>query len=213
MSISQDSIQAGQDLKHLKSLEKSLLDLHDETMNHMKQFGGGAYPYQNYARLEKFVQTQQPKSILECGTALGLTSIAMALGYDQAKIVSVDKNLRCLLLAEKNAVRFGVKSRIEFKNSTFLEVVKDFEDEVFDLVFFDGFAPGYTIFLEMERVLKIGGYMICANLSLRGDRRKISLRMSDPSFYLNLESFDDTVSAQKQNSNKPQVNLLNLSSG
>ena len=147
--------------------------------------------------LRERVSVNKSEKILECGAAIGLTSIAIALGNDQAEIISLDRNAEDLVLAAENATKYGVSEQIEYVQGEFLDLVAGLESKTFDLVFFDGFAPGLTIFLELERVLKSGGHMVCANLTLGGDQKKIRAKMMDEKFYTESREFEDTLVGRK----------------
>jgi predicted O-methyltransferase YrrM len=170
----------------------------DQTWQYLEQRGGGVYPYTDYVWLQNLVAEHQPKRILECGTALGLTCIAMAEAQPQAHITSIDKNREALQLAQSNIAQMGRQNQIQLIHGLFLEVIKDLPGASFDLTFFDGFAPGLTIFLELERVLKPGGLMVCGNLNLRGDVRKITTRMNNPCFYRSTSQHNDTIYGTKR---------------
>jgi predicted O-methyltransferase YrrM len=176
---------------------KALENLHTQTLEYFHKNGGGVYPYENYNFLKFISALHKPKNILEVGTGLGLTSIAMALGCPETQITTVDKNLNHINLAKQNARQFEVENQIIFKNSLFLEVTETTPNQTFDLVFFDGFTPGFIIFLELERVLKSGGLMVMANLTLRGDVKKITQKVGDEKYYQHFFRFQDTIFAIK----------------
>lgn len=153
----------------------------------------GAYPYEQYRLLFDYVQKYRPKKALELGTGYGLTALTIAIADHQCIVDSVDKNQSVLENAQANIVRFNVDDRVNLINDRFIEFLEGCNDEQYDLVMFDGFAPGLTVFLELERVLKVGGLMVCANLRLRGDKRKISARMADSKVYSDHLISDDTT--------------------
>jgi predicted O-methyltransferase YrrM len=154
-----------------------------DTFERLKNSAGGVYPFHDYLMLKFLVGLKKPHKILELGTALGLTALAMASGFEEAEITSVDRSNINTKIAENNAKKYQLSSRISFLNQEFLDYLAKIERETYEMVFFDGFAPGLTVFLEMERVLKPSGLIVCANLDLGGDTKKIRLRMEDDSLY------------------------------
>jgi predicted O-methyltransferase YrrM len=174
-----------------------LKKLFDASMKRFEQHRNGAYPYEDYELLFNLVQVHKPKVILEAGTGYGLSTIVLALGGEHTQVISLDKNNDVLDVARQNADDFGLANQIQLIQTTFLDYLEYVSDSTYDMVFFDGFAPGLKIFLELERVLKPGGIMVCANLKLRGDRRKITLRMNDTNYYTHFRDHGDTVVGQK----------------
>jgi len=172
---------------------RQLTTLFAQSMKRFEKAKNGTYPYEDYELLFELVAKYRPHSILEAGTGYGLSSIALALGSTRSRIISLDKNHEVLEVARSNAREFGVFDRIGYVQTTFLDYLQNTSDGQFDMVFFDGFAPGLTLFLELERVLKRGGIMICANLQLRGDRRKITQRMNEDKYYSGFGESNGTI--------------------
>lgn len=173
---------------------KQILDtLYKKVKKKFLEAKNGACPYEEYMYLYQLVKDIKPKNVIELGTGYGLTAVTIALANKNALIHSVDKNESVLQEARQIIDAFVGLEKITLHTSTFLEYLSTIDDCSQDLVFFDGFAPGYRMFLELERVLKTNGVFVCANLQLRGDRRKILLRFADKEYYTRIEERGDTA--------------------
>ncbi|WP_026804408.1 peptide chain release factor N(5)-glutamine methyltransferase [Aliarcobacter lanthieri] len=70
--------------------------------------------------------------ILEIGTGSGIISIMLALLIKNIEIIAVDINPKALELAKKNAEKFGVIEKIDFRLSNLYENVH--EDDIFMVI-------------------------------------------------------------------------------
>ncbi len=97
--------------------------------------------------------------LLDLGTGPGYLPIEIAKRAPDITIVGVDLSHKLILMAEDNAARAGLSSRIRFEvgNSARLR----FEDESFDMVLSTGMLHSLkdpvAVFKEIFRVLKKGG--------------------------------------------------------
>jgi predicted O-methyltransferase YrrM len=176
---------------------QQLQSLHQQSMKLFYTHQNGAHPYDEYELLLQLVAEHAPKTIFEAGTGYGVSTAALALGSAETKVISVDKNKPVLDTASQFFDTFGITDRIDLVHDEFKPFLSKQEDNSYDMVFFDGFAPGLSTFLELERVLKKDGLMVCANLKLRGDKRKITARMNDSTFYSGSQTLEDTVYGKK----------------
>ena len=133
----------------------------------------------------------KPLRILEAGTGLGLTAIAMSLVSKNVQIDTIDMDTSVMELAKNKAKEFGVDTQINFLNTNFLDITPSLAKN-YDMVFFDGYALGLTVYLELERLLKPKGIMVAANLTLGGDYKKVILKLKDKQFFSSYFHFDDT---------------------
>ncbi|MFV7790333.1 peptide chain release factor N(5)-glutamine methyltransferase [Aliarcobacter lanthieri] len=70
--------------------------------------------------------------ILEIGTGSGIISVMLALLIKNIEIIAVDINPKALELAKKNAEKFGVSEKIDFRLSNLYENVH--EDDIFMVI-------------------------------------------------------------------------------
>lgn len=74
----------------------------------------------------------KPVKILEIGTGSGVICVTLAMMFENIEIIAVDINEKALNLAQKNAKKFNVDKKIEFKNSNLFENIND--DDIFMVI-------------------------------------------------------------------------------
>jgi release factor glutamine methyltransferase len=74
-------------------------------------------------------EIQDPKSeIVDVGTGSGVIALSLAAEFPEAKILAVDVSDDALALAQENAIRLNLSSRVQFLKSRLLETVEgDFD--------------------------------------------------------------------------------------
>jgi predicted O-methyltransferase YrrM len=89
--------------------------------------------------LYNLVAYYKPETILELGTAAGISAIYMALGNPNAKLVTVEGCRETAMIAQENFNRVGVKNAT-LVNAPFEEVLPlvFFDLKKIDMAFFDG---------------------------------------------------------------------------
>jgi release factor glutamine methyltransferase len=90
-------------------------------------------PRQETEQLVEFVQSaiRDPRSaILDVGTGSGVIALSLAAKFPEAKIMAIDVSDDALALAQENAVRLDLSSRVRFLKSRLLEKVEG----AFDLI-------------------------------------------------------------------------------
>ncbi len=76
-------------------------------------------------------ETQDPKSeIVDVGTGSGVIALSLAAEFPEAKILALDVSDDALALAQENAIRLNLSTRVQFLKSRLLESVEG----AFDLV-------------------------------------------------------------------------------
>lgn len=116
--------------------------------------------------LTTFIIKNQIKSVLEIGTAIGFSSIMMALANPTLKIVSVERDNERYLEAVKNVKKFNLEDRITLIYKDAL----DFKtDEKFSLIFIDA-AKGKNMafFDKFEKNLDKDGFIVTDNIKFHG---------------------------------------------
>jgi predicted O-methyltransferase YrrM len=120
--------------------------------------------------LKFFLQLQQPKRILEVGTAIGFSALFMSeYSSSGCSITTIEKVPMRLAAAEKNLASgsFPHKDKIALRKGEALEVLKALvrDKEIYDFIFLDAAKAQYMSFLpELMKLLKEGGLLITDNV-------------------------------------------------
>jgi len=147
--------------------------------------------------LELMVTIKKPLKILELGTAIGYSSILMAVN-SEAHITSIDRSEEMVNLALQNIHKYGLEKRIDVILGDCTESLKNLKDE-YDIIFIDAGKGHYEDFFnECLRMLKKDGIVIADNVLFRGMvanrelliRRKITI-------VKRMKSYLDVVSNNK----------------
>lgn len=116
--------------------------------------------------LEKYIYDHEIKRILEIGTAVGYSSIRMALVSSDIRVVTIERDEERYFQALDNIRDFGLADRIEV---IFGDALSTTFDGVFDLIFIDGAkAQSIKFFERYEGNLADGGVIITDNLNFHG---------------------------------------------
>ena len=114
----------------------------------------------------KFIEKNNIKNILEIGSAIGYSSIRMALVNDDIKVTSIEKNQERYLEAIKNIKKCDLEKRITLILSDALNIDLD---GTYDLIFIDAAKAQYTKFLKKyEKNLNKDGFIISDNMNFHG---------------------------------------------
>lgn len=134
--------------------------------------------------LEFMVTVKKPLKILELGTAIGYSAIAMCMAADKhCSITTVERDEKMIAFASQNIKKYGFEKNINIIQGDCLEILKTLEEQ-YDLIFMDAGKGHYNHFLpECLRVLKTDGVIIADNVLFRGmvasdelvERRKITI--------------------------------------
>lgn len=113
-----------------------------------------------------YIKENNIKSILEIGSAIGYSSIKMALVDDDIKITTIEKDKNRYDLAVENINKFNLSNRIIILNEDALDSNIDGK---FDLIFIDA-SKGNNInfFNKYKHNLKANGVIVTDNLSFHG---------------------------------------------
>ena len=129
----------------------------------------------NYIR--NYIKENKIKRILEVGTAIGYSSILMALTDEEITITTIERDEKRYLEAVKNIKKFHLEERITllYKDAFDVEL-----DEEFDLVFIDAAKAQNTRFFEkFSKNLAKQGTIITDHMNFHGllaDESKIESR-------------------------------------
>ena len=112
--------------------------------------------------LEQFIKEHNIEKILEIGTAIGYSSIKMALISKKMRITSIERDEERYQEALKNINSFSLQDRI---NTILGDALTLDLSEKYDLIFIDAAkAQNKKLFLKYEKNLREDGYIITYNL-------------------------------------------------
>ena len=110
----------------------------------------------------------QPKRILEIGTAVGLSSVAMLLQCPSARLTTMELEEDRYLEAKQNFVDFDVVHRVNAHLGDAGEILSMMDGE-FDFVFLDGPKAQYEKYLfDLKRLMKTGAILFADDVLLYG---------------------------------------------
>ena len=153
-------------------------------------------PHETVAFFRLFLQTMQPKSILEIGTAIGFSALLMAEQVPDAKIMTIDRNEEMIGFAKENFARFDQRKQITLLEGDAVDLLEHIEQR-FDLIFMDSAKSKYIVFLpEVFKRLEVGGVVILDDIFQGGDvaRDIMEVRRGQRTIYRGLQRlFDATL--------------------
>lgn len=135
-----------------KALEREIPVADDETLNF----------------LLLTLAATRPKRILEIGTAVGLSSIAMLQACPEARLTTMELEEERYLEAKQNFADFGVLQRVNAYMGDAGEILAMMDGE-FDFVFLDGPKAQYEKYLfDLKRLMKPGALLFADDVLLYG---------------------------------------------
>ncbi|MBR3697426.1 MAG: O-methyltransferase [Clostridia bacterium] len=136
----------------LKALEDGIPIIMDETLEEIK----------------KILINNNPKRILEIGTAVGYSAIQFAKYAPEAIIDSIELNEQRYYEAKNNINNIGVSDRINLYLGNAVDILPTINFE-YDIVFIDANKGKYPYFLkEGIRLVKANGYILADNILFKG---------------------------------------------
>lgn len=116
------------------------------------------------AFLSKLIKDNNYKSILEIGTAIGYTSISLALVSKDIRITTVEKNIEMFKIANQNFLDFNVNKQIRNIHE---DAILFYPDKKYDLIFIDASKKRNKYFFErFSKSLLPNGTIIIDNMNL-----------------------------------------------
>ena len=153
-------------------------------------------PHETVAFFRLFLQTMQPKSILEIGTAIGFSALLMAEQVPDARITTIDRNEEMIGFAKENFARYDQRNQITLLEGDAVDLLEHIEQR-FDLIFMDSAKSKYIVFLpEVLKRLEVGGVVILDDIFQGGDvaRDIMEVRRGQRTIYRGLQRlFDATL--------------------
>ena len=116
--------------------------------------------------LIEYIKQKNVNTILEIGTAIGYSSINMALVSDDIQITTIERNEKMYKQAIKNIKDFNLENRINVIYGDALDTVVQGK---YDLIFIDAAKAQYIKFFEKyKQNLQMNGTIITDNLNFHG---------------------------------------------
>jgi predicted O-methyltransferase YrrM len=114
--------------------------------------------------LQSLVLMSKAKDVLEIGTFVGLSAIAMATVIgEKGKITTIEKFDEFAELAKNNFAKNNVSEKIELIcGDAFIEIDK-LKNRFFDFIYLDGNKEKYAEYFEMLDPLLISGGVFCVD--------------------------------------------------
>ena len=114
------------------------------------------------------LQATQPKKILEIGTAIGLSGVAMLLQCPDAKLTTIELEEERYLEAKQNFADFDVSTRVNAYLGDAGEILAMMDGE-YDFIFLDGPKAQYEKYLfDLKRLMKKGSILFSDDVLLYG---------------------------------------------
>lgn len=127
-------------------------------------------PVQNL--LKVLLNMNNPKSILEVGTAIGFSTLLMAeYGPKDCHITTIEKYEKRFPIAEENFIKSGYADRISFIKSDADIVLTDLvnSSNKYDFIFMDAAKGQYINFFERVKLLMPKGGVLVSDNALQDD--------------------------------------------
>lgn len=120
--------------------------------------------------LKVFLAMQQPKTVLEVGTAIGFSAILMCENLlADSHVTTIENYEKRIPVAKENFIRSGYADRITLLNGDAAQILKELEGP-YDFIFMDAAKGQYIHFLpEVLRLMRPGSVLISDNVLQDGD--------------------------------------------
>ena len=142
------------------------------------------------------VSIKNPSSILEIGTATGISGLAMLDVCPNSTLITLEKDDQLFAVAKTNFEKFGVSGRVKQFLGDAGEYL-NYCDRSFGFIFLDGAKSRYIDYLfDIKRLLEKGGVLFADNVLFRGYvDGGVPYGRGDNSIVNNLRKFLDAVIA------------------
>ena len=146
--------------------------------------------------INKYIELNNVKSILEIGTAIGYSAMLMASTSEDVEVTTIERDDKKYREAVKNINRAGLDKRIEIVFNDALDV--NLAGHSYDLIFIDAAKGQYIKFFEkFEHYLNPGGVIISDNLKFHGLVKEKDRIENDVRLYA--EGIDDEIYLEMSN--------------
>lgn len=182
-----------------KSFLESFIQPRNEIFMEMEQFAQNNHvPIMQLDAIEVLLQMlrlQNPKSILEIGSAIGYSALRMADTLPDAKIVTIERDEERAELAKQFISKAGKEEQITLLFGDALEVEID-ENEKFEALFIDAAKGQYLKFFEKySPLVPSGGVIYIDNMYMHGlsDLELKDVPRRKRTMVRNLKNFTDWI--------------------
>ena len=119
--------------------------------------------------IEKYLESNKPKRMLEIGTAVGYSAICFTEFLDQnGKIDTIERDLERVKEAKENIKKVALENRINIYEGDAVEILPNLNDK-YDVVFIDAAKGKYPFFLkEALRLINKNGIIFADNILYKG---------------------------------------------
>ncbi len=122
----------------------------------------------SFELLLKTCRENAPKRILEIGTNVGLSGIAMLLTSPTSNLTGIEIDEEKIKLAKENYKKFGVDDRAKIFFGNASEIIPVLTCK-YDFIFLDGPKGHYAEYLPyLLDILNVGGILFADNVLFRG---------------------------------------------
>ena len=145
----------------------------ESTYKLAKDYGIPIIRNESHLMLEKIAKEQNPKHILEIGTAIGFSATIMLSACD-GDIMTIEHDSKLCRIAKQNLKEKNLTQRAKvIEGDCLVELAKLLStknyDDYFDLIFLDGPKAQYDLMLDtLVTLLKPGGTLVVDNVLFRG---------------------------------------------
>ena len=119
--------------------------------------------------IKEILKKENPKKILEIGTAVGYSASCFARYTEVAVIDTIELDKERAEQAIQNIEKIGVSKRINIMIGNAVEILPTLKDNEYDIIFIDAAKSKYSIFLEESiRSVKKNGIILADNVLYKG---------------------------------------------
>lgn len=183
---------------------------------HMKQYAKEHFiPIMDERSLHMLLTlltVQQPKQILELGSAIGYSAIRMALALPHAKITTLERDSVRYKEAVQNIQSAQLEGQIAIHHTDALQWDTTKLHKTFDVLFIDAAKGQYERFFEKyEQYVHVGGIIYCDNIAMDGQvlQPLNDIPRRNRTMIRNLKQFIETM----YNHPRYEVSYLNIGDG
>jgi predicted O-methyltransferase YrrM len=117
--------------------------------------------------LQQLITLTKTKTILEVGTAIGYSALAMASVHDDVSITTIERDPAMIAQAKDHFKQYDTHNQITLIEGDALEI--DYKGPALDLIFIDAAkAQSIKFFERFEAYLNPGGIIVTDNLLFHG---------------------------------------------
>ena len=118
--------------------------------------------------IKEIIEKENPKRILEIGTAVGYSASMFAIYAKEAIVDTIELNEERYNEAKINVEKIGLSDRINIHLGNAVEILPTF-NEKYDMIFIDANKGKYPIFLqEAIRLSNSGSVIVADNILYKG---------------------------------------------